>query len=489
MQISRAVCHRGVLLRLWCGLLWAVSAGAQPLVSDQLPPAVAQALQAAHVPAEAVSIVVQDVQTQERWLGWNADIPRNPASLMKLVTTYSALLTLGPAKTWETSIRGREPVDGVLEGNLYVAGAGDPGLTLEQWQALLRALRIRGIREIRGNLVLDTSGFVQAGQDPNDFDHQGYRAYNTMPEALQVGFKAITLTLEGVGDRVLASPNFELPGVVIENGLSLDAGPCPEDWKSTFERRVRDDGRVAHIELHGGYVASCGKKTLSYNILSNDSYILAAFTRIWNELGGRFNGKVMEGVAPAGLPVLVSHTSPALAEQIREINKFSNNLMARTLFLDLSWTEGMAHASAEASWHVVRDALAREGLQFSEMVMENGSGLSRRARITAGHLSQMLVRAAQGPYQAEFIASLGLLGMDGTVQKRLPGEGLEGRFHLKTGSLEGVSGLAGYGLTRSGRLMAFVIMINHAQAADAKSAQDALLRWIGKELPGGIKVD
>jgi len=448
-----------------------------------LPPAVAQALQAAHIPAEAVSIVVQDVATQGRLLGWNVDVPRNPASLMKLVTTYSALSALGPAKTWETEIRGAEPKDGVLTGDLYVVGTGDPGLTLEHWETLLRALRIRGVREIRGNLVLDVSRFQEFAQDPNSFDHQGYRAYNTVPEALQVGFKAVTLTLEGVGDRVLANPNFDLPGLTIENRLALRAGLCPEDWKSTFERKVSDDGRGARIVLSGNYFASCGKKSLSYSVLSNNAYILSTFSKIWSELGGVFSGQVTQGKAPPELPVLATHLSPPLADQIREINKFSNNLMARTLFLDLGWAEGMMHASTEASVRRIRETLALDGLQFSELVMENGSGLSREARITAEHLSQLLVRAARGPYQAEFIASLGLLGMDGTVEKRLPGEGLEGRFHLKTGSLEGVSALAGYGLTRSGRLLSLVIMVNHAQTASAKSVQDALLRWIGKELP------
>ena len=483
MQISRATWWYGLPLGLWCGLLWAASGADQPFAADRLPPTVAQALQAAQIPAEAVSIVVQDVATQDRLLGWNAGVPRNPASLMKLVTTYSALSALGAAKTWETEIRGEEPKEGILTGNLYVVGAGDPGLTLEHWETLLRALRIRGVREIRGNLVLDGDGFQEIAQDPNSFDHQGYRAYNTAPEVLQVGFKAVTLTLEGVGDRVLVSPNFDFPGLAIENALMLKAGPCPEDWKSTFERKISDDGRAARIVLNGGYIASCGKKTLSYSILSNDNYILATFSKIWNELGGVFSGLIMQGKAPTDLPVLAAHLSPPLADQIREINKFSNNLMARTLFLDLGWTQGMAHASTEGSFRRIREILALEGLQFPELVMENGAGLSRQARITAEHLNGLLVRAARGPYQAEFIASLGLLGMDGTVEKRLPGEGLAGRFHLKTGSLEGVSALAGYGLTRSGRLLSFVIMVNHAEAASAKPVQDALLRWIGKELP------
>ncbi|MDE2259497.1 MAG: D-alanyl-D-alanine carboxypeptidase/D-alanyl-D-alanine-endopeptidase, partial [Betaproteobacteria bacterium] len=176
------------------------------------------------------------------------------------------------------------------------------------------------------------------------------------------------------------------------------------------------------------------------------------------------------------------HRSSPLAEQIRETNKYSNNLMARTLFLDMGGAIGMEQFTEESSLQKIRDTLAQQGLQFSELVMENGSGLSRQARISANHLNQLLVKAAQGPYQAEFVASLGLLGMDGTVEKRLPGEGLEGRFHLKTGSLDGVSSLAGYGLTRSGHLLSLVFIVNHPQAAAAKPAQDALLLWIGKEL-------
>ncbi len=481
MQISSVGRRFKAMLILWMGLQWAAS-GVAVAIEDSLPPGVARALQEAHIPAEAVSIVVQEVATPDRLLNWNGDVARSPASLMKLVTTYSALMALGPAKTWDTEIRGGEPERGVLTGNLYVIGAGDPGLTLENWETLLRALRIRGVREIRGNVVLDMSRFRVEVQDPNGFDHQGFRAYNTLPEALQVGFKAVTLTLEDVGNRVLVSPDFDLPGLRIENRLIPKTGTCPEDWKSTFERKVIDDGRTARITLAGDYVVSCGKKALYYSILSNDNYISATFVKIWSELGGTFSGKVVEGKTPDGLPLLAMHRSPPLAEQIRETNKYSNNLMARTLFLDMGGVAGMEQFTEESSVQKIRDTLAQQGLQFPELVLENGSGLSRQARISANHLNQLLVKAAQGPYQAEFVASLGLLGMDGTVEKRLLGEGLEGRFHLKTGSLDGVSSLAGYGLTRSGHLLSLVFIVNHPQAAAAKSAQDALLRWIGREL-------
>ncbi len=481
MQISSGGRSFKAMLILWVGLQCFVSYAAG-VVTSSLPPGVSEALQRSHIPAESVSIVVQEVASQDRLVSWNGDVARAPASLMKLVTTYSALMALGPAKTWDTEIRGEEPENGILKGNVYVIGAGDPGLTLENWETLLRTLRIRGVREIRGNLVLDMSRFRVEVHDPNSFDHQGFRAYNTLPEALQVGFKAVTLSLEGVGNRVLVSPDFDFPGLSIENLLTPRAGPCPEDWKSSLERKIVDDGETARIILVGSYVVSCGKKALYYSILSNDNYILATFAKIWSELGGTFSGKVARGRAPDGLPLLAMHRSPPLAEQIREANKYSNNLMARTLLLDMGGATGAEQSSEESGVQKIRDTLAQQGLQFSELVVENGSGLSRQSRISANHLNQLLVKAAEGPYQAEFMASLGLLGMDGTVEKRLPGEGLEGRFHLKTGSLEGVSSLAGYGLTRSGRLVSLVFIVNHPQAGAAKPAQDALLLWIGREL-------
>ncbi|MDE1989197.1 MAG: D-alanyl-D-alanine carboxypeptidase, partial [Betaproteobacteria bacterium] len=280
------------LLALGLGLLWAPWGVPAELVQPPLPAPVAGALAEAGIPADAVSVVVQDLSASHPLLSWNGDTPRAPASLMKLVTTYSALAAFGPAWVWETRVFGPAPVQGRVNGNLYVVGVGDPDLTLERWEDLLRDLRIRGVRQIRGDVVLDASAFQPEPETPGAFDHQAFRTYNTLPAALQVGFKAVTLTLEAEGRHVLALPNFEFPGLEIVNRLQPVAGNCPESWKTGIGREVEDSGGKARIILRGSYPASCGRKSMSFSVFSNESYIAQAFRTLWRQLGGSLSGTV-----------------------------------------------------------------------------------------------------------------------------------------------------------------------------------------------------
>lgn len=479
MGISRGLGYFWVMVGLALGLGCAFAA--PPPLQQPLPASVVQALVEAGVPVGAVSVVVQELSASEPLLRWNGDIPRSPASLMKLVTTYSALKAFGTAKTWETRVLGAWPQQGRVAGNLYIVGDGDPELTLERWEALLRDLRIRGVREIRGDLVLDEGALQPGAEDPTAFDHQGFRPYNTVPQALQVGFKAVTLTLETEGPRVLVLPNFDFPALRIDNRLKAGEGGCPDNWKSGIDHRILVNGAQVQILLQGRFPRGCGRKTWSFSVFSNEQYIAQTFRRIWRELGGTLSGTVRLGTVPAGLAVLASTRSPALADLMRPINKYSNNLMARTLFLDLG-RDAESPGTPQTGAARVRAVLAAHGLVFPELVLENGAGLSRRERISADHLIALLVQASHEPTQAEFISSLALSGQEGTLERRALGEGLDGRFHLKTGSLEEVSGLAGYADTCSGRRIALVFIVNHAQAAAARPAQDALLRWIA-EMP------
>ncbi len=481
MRISRGWIVIRVVLGLGLGAACGLGYPAQPRSGQSLPETVFRALADAGIPPDAVSVVVQEASEPEPLLRWNGEVPRSPASLMKLVTTYAALHAFGPARTWETRATGGPVRNGRLDGNLYLVGDGDPDLTLERWGALLRELRIRGVRQIGGDVVLDESAFRQPAEDPDAFDHQGFRPYNTAPEALQVGFKAVTLALEADSGRVLVLPDFDFPALRIVNRVQAVGGACPEDWKSGIERRVAAAGNRVQIVLQGRFPASCGRKSLSFSVFSNEQYIGQAFRKIWRELGGTLAGTVRPGNAPPGLPVLASTRSPPLAELMRQTNKYSNNLMARTLFLDLG-RNGDGPGTPAAAAERVQALLASRGLVFPELVLENGSGLSRRERISADHLNALLLQAGREPTQAEFIASLALAGQEGTVEQRKLGELVEGRFHLKTGSLEGVSGIAGYGDTLSGRRICFVFLVNHPHAAEARPAQDALLRWIG-EMP------
>jgi D-alanyl-D-alanine carboxypeptidase/D-alanyl-D-alanine-endopeptidase (penicillin-binding protein 4) len=197
-------------------------------------------------------------------------------------------------------------------------------------------------------------------------------------------------------------------------------------------------------------------------------------------MGGRFEGSVREGTVPAEAQPLHSAVSPPLAEIIRVVNKYSNNVMARQLLLTLGAEERGAPATVDKGIAVIHDWLGRNEFDFPELVIENGSGLSRDERITARHLGRLLLRSYESPYMPEFLASLPILSTDGTQRLRYGGA-LAGRAHLKTGSLNNVRAQAGVVLDAQGRRFVVVILHNDSRADTAgEAAQIALLSWVSQ---------
>ncbi|MEW6164036.1 MAG: D-alanyl-D-alanine carboxypeptidase/D-alanyl-D-alanine-endopeptidase [Pseudomonadota bacterium] len=440
---------------------------------DHLPATVRRALGTAGIPADAVAVVVQPLDAQKPRVSHRADAAMNPASLIKLLTTLAALETLGPAHVWRTEALAATPVDdGVLAGDLYLRGSGDPKLTYERLWLLLRELRARGLREIRGDLVLDATAFAPVSHDPAAFDNKPLRPYNVGPDGLLFNFASVRLTLwpEHVGVRVFAEP---LPaGHVIENRLqAVDARQCGE-WREALEARLLP-GRII---LSGPFPRVCGERSWNLAGLPNAVLLHGVFTRLWRELGGEFVGGVRNAPAPVDAVPLAFTDSPPLGELVRDINKFSNNVMARQLFLSLAGEK--VSAGGTAAELAVREWLARRQLDFPELVIDNGAGLSRATRISAGNLARLLAAGWTSPAMPEFVASLPIAAIDGTVKKKFNGNGVAGRAHLKTGSLEGVRGIAGYLLDRHGRRHLVVAMVNHANAGRAQPAFDALLDWL-----------
>src|SRR5690606_13836065 len=163
--------HRPV--RLIASVLAAVAIGWGGAAAAALPPGVEAALRTAGLPAEAVSILVQEAAAERPVLAFNADRPMTPASVMKLVTTYAGLEMLGPAFTWTTEAFATGPIaDGVLQGDLVLRGNGDPKLTIENFWLLLRGVRARGVLDIQGDLVLDRSYYGFDPGDPGRFDSE-----------------------------------------------------------------------------------------------------------------------------------------------------------------------------------------------------------------------------------------------------------------------------------------------------------------------------
>ena len=443
-----------------------------------LPPTVAQAVRAAKLPASAVSFYVQEVGAARPLLSVNGDKAFNPASAMKLVTTYAALELLGPAHTWKTQVLATGTIsNGALDGDLIFKGGGDPKLTHEHFWLILRKLRAKGIREIKGSVVFDRNYFDTTSYDPAKFDGEPQRAYNAGPDALLINFKALALQLHGneaantvsvVSEPKLA--NFTVTG----NVSAAKGGACAP------RQRVAAALSATGAIVSGAFPTTCGEQALYVHphLLTHVQYNMGLFKQLWSDLGGSHAGEVRDGRVPAGATLLVEHESEPLAEAVRGINKFSNNVMARQLYLTLSADILKLPGSPERSFRAVQSWLTSRGLAMPELVIENGSGLSRIERISAASLGRMLVAAYKSPVMPEFVSSMPLVAYDGTMRRRLKAQDVAGQAHIKTGSLNDTRSIAGYVLAASGKRYAIVSLINHPAAPAAQAAHDAFLNWV-----------
>jgi D-alanyl-D-alanine carboxypeptidase/D-alanyl-D-alanine-endopeptidase (penicillin-binding protein 4) len=424
-----------------------------PVFSQNLPDTVRQALNQNGIPESAASIYIHEINTTQPIIAFNSDKPMNPASVMKLVTTFAGLELLGPAFTWKTEVYANGVLkEGRLQGDLIIKGYGDPRLNLENFWLLTRSLHQIGLREITGDLILDNSYFDVSIENPAAFDNKPFRAYNTAPEALLVNYRTTELRIipkpENNTTRIIINPQTEF--ITLNNNLKLTRDKCVE-WRNTLGTSIRIDPNNNHasVALNGSYSVTCGEKSLLLSLHNSQTYALGLFKQLWKQQGGIFNGKVRTGIVPDEILPLETYRSPPLTEIIRDINKFSNNIAARQLYLTLG-----------------------------KFKIENGSGLSRNERISTRHLGKLLLKAFQSSVMPEFVSSLPILAVDGTMKKRLIGTTVTGRAHIKTGLLNGVKTMAGYMLDKSGRRMAIVFFVNHANSGKAQLAMDALLQWI-----------
>ncbi len=441
----------------------------------ELPAEVALALQQADIPDSHVAVLVRELGNPLPLLAHGESVSFNPASVMKLVTTLAALDSLGPAHTFKTRVYRDGPLlDGVLHGNLVFQGGGDPALTLERFWSLLRELRQRGVREIRGDVLLDTQYYQIDAIDPAAFDQAPLRPYNAPPSAMLVNFNLLNLRLsatgEAIGARLEPAPAEQSLSMV--NQLQRMDGPC---------NGTRDGLRLTKVDasliLIGAYLSDCGEQTIPLNLLPPDATFMTIFNELWQSLGGELVGDVQLGELEATARPLLEFESPPLSQLVRDINKHSNNVMAKMLFLNL----GAARFDAPATWEKGERAIQawvnEAGLKMPELVLENGSGLSRIERISAASLAQLLSYAATRPVFYEFAASLPAVGLEGTQKGRMNGSASVGAAWLKSGSLNGARNLAGYLLGPNGSRRILIMLINHPKASAAVEAQEKMLNW------------
>jgi len=468
---------RSNLLPLMCLLLLLALNGCGTLQQrSALPESLVASLAQTGIPASSVALDIRSVDG-ERLVAHNADVALQPASVMKLVTTAASLDLLGPGYRWITRLHASGDLrNGTLHGDLIIEGGGDPRFAHEDLARLLRRLRWMGVHEIRGDLVQDSSLFAPAVADPAAFDAAPERAYNALPDALLLDAKALSVSLipDPTAQYARLSAEPPMSDFVIEPPVQNDQ-PCVR-WREQLKPVLT----ARSLRFEGSFPVSCGERllTLHLHTVSNVDYVDTVFRQLWLELGGTITGVSRAGRVPANARELLIWESMTLAEIIRDINKHSNNVMARQLLLSLATIRGGAPASPEMGAARVRDWLAAYRIDAKSVIIDNGSGLSRHERISVDVLSSVLQQVWHSPLMPEFIASLPLVGIDGTMERRLQESSVRGHAHIKTGTLMDVTSIAGYVAARSGRRIIVSCIINDVNAPAARPALDALLQWI-----------
>ena len=256
-----------------------------------LPPAVSAALKHARIPLSSVAIVVQEEHGSTPLLNLNGQQAMNPASTMKLLTSFAALETLGPAYRWKTEAYLNGKLEkGVLHGDLVFKGYGDPKLTVEQFWMWLRELRQRGLRDIHGDIVLDHSFFETVRNDPAEFDHDPSRAYNVGTNALLLNFNAMHLHLIPDGHNTIALLEPTLAGYTVRNHITTTAIlDC--HGKDAYQAHL--DGH--DIVLEGTIPEICGETDDYFSLLPQEEYFFAVFSALWQELGGTIKAMFTPG--------------------------------------------------------------------------------------------------------------------------------------------------------------------------------------------------
>jgi len=447
---------------------------------SRLPQSVTNILQRYKIPVSTISVYVVDLDTGQPVILLNENTPRNPASAIKILTTYAGLELLGPAYLWET----RFYLDGVLsngtlKGNLIFQGGGDPFLSRESFWHMLHTLQVRGLKYIEGDFIIDHSLFETENGSTGDFDGRPYHTYNVFPHAALLNFTAQDFFIIPQKNSVLVYADPPADNIIIRNNLKLASGKC---WApgTVTNMNVSPQGSQVIVEFTGNYPAACGEQVIQRSVIPPDQFVYGVFKALWEEMGGTINGHYRSGVVPASGKPFYTETSRPLTDVIYGINKYSNNVMARQLLLTIGQIKVGAPGSKAAGAQAIKQWLHDIGIHAPELILDNGSGLSRHERISAGTMGKLLEHAWHGPLQPEFLSSLPIAGRDGTMRKRLNGKIPVGNIRIKTGLLNDVRSMAGYVKSRNNRHFVIVTLHNHTgiQNTTGTMIQDEILKWL-----------
>jgi len=413
----------------------------------------------------AVGMRVVDADTGHVLFDHDADRPLKPASNMKVMTSAAALSLLRPEYVFNTEFyASARPVDGVVAGDLYIKGYGSPSLSGEQWWLMAREIRARGVTRIEGDLVGDDTYF-DAVERPEGWPSPTEDAfYNAPVSALSADYNAVTIvvrpTREGSEPEVFLTP-FSSFFKVANKAMTRGS-------RSNLRVGRQFDGSQNTIVVEGN-ISARSAPSVSYRSVEQPTlYALAAFREAASKEGIVIKGLNRRGLTPDRAVKIYEHESRPLSDLVRIMNKLSNNYMAESFLKTLgAETAGPPGTSLKGAL-AISAFLEGLGVDTSRLKLTDGSGLSHANRLTAASLASLLV-AMYGDFESypEFMSSLAVGGVDGTLDRRMVGGPAQRRIRAKTGHLNGVSALSGYAFSQQGRVLAFSILVNEGRGADS----------------------
>lgn len=453
-----------------------------------LPQPVQALLASSGLPRTSFGVQVQPIDRPTRPLvSLNADQSFQTASTTKVVTTLAALDILGPDYRWRT----RAYLDGMLRGgrllgDLIIAGGGDVSLSSDALRAWFAELRQRGLHEVWGDVVLDRFAFDLTEDDhantpPPSQNHPGY----ARPDALMLDEGVLRVALHAAPKRptqVRLMP--EQADLAVVNRLTAGGG-CHAT------AQLEEVKLSPRLVVRGAWNARCGDREIAQLAVAHAELTQGAVAELWRDAGGgRIRGRVRSRIAAGpdasvlraldGDPLQpwATHDSQPLSSLIREINKSSDNLGARSVFLSLAREFPQRPATLPAARERVAAWLREQGLKDDDIALDNGSGLSPTEKGTPRALVRLLLNAWRKPYAQTFVDSLPIAGVDGTLGRRMAAGPAAGRAFLKTGTTSEARALAGYVKARSGRTHAVAAIVNHPEAASATPVLDGVIEWL-----------
>ncbi len=442
-----------------------------------LPQEISSFVNKSKIPSKDISIYIKEVGTNNVIASLNANTVRKPASVIKVMTTYAALLKLGFDYRWPTKfyMSGRKS-GSTLKGDLIVKGFGDPTLSESDLDSIVKQIKNYGIRHITGNIVIDRSYFSVKNTNSSHFDNNTYSPYNAMPDAMMFNERTSTVCITPKNKS--AHKELNDPSYKLVNNIKFVNKSCKGQY-SWAGSKVDESGTDPKLILSGKISKRCGKRKVCKVVTKPYKAFYYVLKDRLKDNGVSVKGSLRLKKVPRNSQLLFTHYSKSLEQIVSKTAKKSNNLYARHLMLFLGAKVYGAPSTIEKGRKAINLILKQKGvLNRNRHYIDNGSGLSRSSKMSAKTFADMY-ESAYLHYGQRWMNTLSIAGEDGTIKKRFRNAPAKNRAWMKTGTLNNVKNIGGYVKNRKGTLYSVVIIVNTKQARwRAAALQNNIINWL-----------